>query len=181
LVLWLVLGGILFMTISAMPRSPDRSEDLHQVFHVISDETLIVERTWAMVERGNMDYGIAVYPGLSPYVVAIMKLCMAVPAPFVLLAFLAHPESVLLPLALIPTPFSCSSIMRLSPVSNLALANDRRFLWAATMFAGLSADPGGGNMSDIRRRSPVPWAHQGRWRRHRAHKGLRASRESRPG
>ena len=66
MVLRLVLASILFMTISAVPRSPDRSEDLHQVFHVMSDETLIVERTWAMVDRGSMDYGIAVYPGLYP-------------------------------------------------------------------------------------------------------------------
>ena len=74
---------------------------------------------------------------------SLITMLVAVPAPFVLLAFLAHPETVHFAARIHPDAFLLLFDHAALACLELALANDRRFLWAATMFAGLSADPRG--------------------------------------
>ena len=69
----LVIGAIVYMSLHAIPRIADGSEDLRHVHQVMPDEHQILTGVWSMVERGDIDYRVRVYPGLYPYFVALVR------------------------------------------------------------------------------------------------------------
>ncbi len=174
----LVLAGLVFLTLRAVPRIADGSQDLRHLHHVMNDESLILEHTWRMVERGDLDHGVRVYPGLYPYVTALVRLVsgaeapaptviertrwlsfgvmiVALLVPFVLFGLLLgswwppaiftfflsiHPETILWASRVHPDAFLF--LFDHAAVACLGLAygkKGRGWLWAATIFAGLSA------------------------------------------
>lgn len=171
----LVLVGLAYLSIRAAPRISDGSDDLRRVHAVMSDEALILENVWAMVERGDLHHGVKVYPGLYPYTVALVDLASDAPAktvvertrwlsllttwlalllPFVLLARLAdsawaaavftffvaiHPETILWASRVHPDAYLLLFDHGALACFGLAVARNRRYLWAATILAGLSA------------------------------------------
>jgi hypothetical protein len=69
----LVALGILFLMTQAIPRMRDGAYDLRQVHHAMNDESLILERVWEMVDKGDLHHRVGAYPGLYPYAAAVVR------------------------------------------------------------------------------------------------------------
>jgi len=57
----------------AVPRLNDGSKDIRHVVLAMQDEFTILISVWSMVDRGDLNHGVGVYPGLYPYTVGMVK------------------------------------------------------------------------------------------------------------
>lgn len=69
----LTVLGILFLLHHAIPRLEDGAEDIRHAHQAMQDESVILGKTWEMVDRGDLRHGIEVYPGFYPYQVALIR------------------------------------------------------------------------------------------------------------
>lgn len=74
-------AAIVLMLLHAVPRIEDGSTELRKVQHVMHDEALILERVWAMVDRGDLYHKIGVYPGFYPYAAGLTRVLSGTDAP----------------------------------------------------------------------------------------------------
>src|SRR5690349_1609384 len=70
----LVLLGIAVVSYEAVPRIDDGAENLRTVHLTMPDEREIMEGAMQMVERGDLHFGVPVYPGFYPYQVGLVRL-----------------------------------------------------------------------------------------------------------
>ena len=70
----LVVLAFVLLCVDAVPRMHDGVEDLRHLKQAMSDEHQIMTGVLSMVDRGDLDHGVRVYPGIYPYGVAAIRL-----------------------------------------------------------------------------------------------------------
>ena len=117
----LVLTSVLLVA-QAWPLMDDGAQELRQVHLAMNDEELILSRVWSMVDKGGVNHGVAVYPGLYPYTVAAARILIGPDAPIAI-----HVETV--------RGLSCVEMLVGMWLSALLISRLTKSLWAGVLFA----------------------------------------------